>query len=63
MIGLPTGLMLARLIRSQLFNVSPVDPRAAAVAALIVSATALPAGFLPARRAMGIDPLRALRWE
>jgi ABC-type antimicrobial peptide transport system permease subunit len=61
--GVPTGLLLARLIRSQLFNVSPLDARAAAIAAAIVAASALLAGFLPAQRATRIDPMRALRWE
>jgi ABC-type antimicrobial peptide transport system permease subunit len=62
-IGLPTGLALARLIRSQLFQASPLDARTAAIAAAIVSASALLAGFLPAQRATRIDPMRALRWE
>lgn len=61
--GIPTGLLLARLIRSQLFNVSPLDARTAAIAAAIVAASALFAGFLPAQRATRIDPMRALRWE
>ena len=61
--GLPTGLALARLIRSELFQVSPLDARSAAAEMAAVSACALLAGFLPARRAMSIDPMRALRWE
>ncbi len=62
-VGLPTGFVLARLIRTQLFQVSPVDAGAAVAAVAAVSATALAAAFLPARRAMRIDPMKALRWE
>jgi predicted permease len=61
--GLPTGLLMARLIRTELFNVSPLDATAAGVAIVVVSAIALLAGFLPARRATSINPMRALRWE
>jgi predicted permease len=63
LIGLPSGLALARLVRSQLYGVSPMDTTSVAVAAAIVTAIALIAGFLPARRATRIDPVRALRWE
>ncbi|HTQ55195.1 MAG TPA: ABC transporter permease [Bryobacteraceae bacterium] len=62
-IGIPTGIALARLIRSQLFRVAPMDAPAAALAAGAVAVTALLAGFLPARRATRVDPVRALRWE
>jgi ABC-type antimicrobial peptide transport system permease subunit len=62
-VGLPSGLALARLVRSQLYGVSPMDATSAAVAAAVVTAIALIAGFLPARRATRIDPVRALRWE
>jgi predicted permease len=62
-VGLPTGFALARLVRSQLFQVSPIDVGASVIAIAVVSATALLAGFLPARRAMRIDPMKALRWE
>src|SRR5262249_28090859 len=56
-VRLPTGLALARLVRAQLFQVSPIDAGATVAAAVVVSATALLAGFLPARRAMRIDPM------
>jgi len=62
-IGLPTGLVLARLVRSQLYNVSPVDIPAAASAVCVVAAIAALAGIFPARRATVIEPIRALRWE
>ena len=62
-IGLPSGLGMARLIQSQLYNVSPADPFALAGAALSITAVVLLAGLLPARRATRIDPAAALRWE
>ena len=62
-IGLPTGLVLARLVRSQLYQVSPLDAPAAALAVGVVAAIGALAGLFPARRATGIEPIRALRWE
>ena len=62
-VGVPTGLALARLMRAQLFQVSPMDTQTILAAAASVAVTALVAGFLPARRATRIDPMRALRWE
>ena len=61
--GVPTGLALARLVRSQLFDISPQDPVAIAVAAAVVAAVALLSGLMPARRATTVDPVTALRWE
>jgi predicted permease len=63
LVGLPSGLAIARLVRSQLYGVTPMDATSAALAAVVVTAIALIAGFLPARRATRIDPVRALRWE
>ena len=61
-IGLPSGLALTPFVRSQLYNVPPMDPVAIAVAAGAVAAIALLAASLPARRAARVEPLRALRW-
>ena len=63
LVGLPSGLLLARLLRAQLHGVSPVDAPSLLAAAAMVAATALVAGILPARRATKVEPLRALRWE
>lgn len=62
-VGLPTGIALARLVQTQLFQISPIDAGASLVAAVVVSAAGFVAGFLPAWRATRIDPVRALRWE
>lgn len=61
--GLIAALLLTRLIKSLLYDVSPADlsTYAAVTAALILSATL--ASYLPARRAARVDPMTALRAE
>jgi putative ABC transport system permease protein len=61
--GLSAALLLSRLISKLLFDVSPVDPLTyCAVSAILVAAAVL-ASYLPARRAMNVDPAIALRAE
>ena len=62
-IGLPAAWMLTRLVETQLFGVRATDPLTMILAAVGIGAVAALAGYLPARRATGIDPMRALRWE
>jgi predicted permease len=62
-LGLPLALGLAKLLRAQFFNVSPFDPLTVASATALLSAVTLAAGFVPARRAMRVDPLTALHYE
>lgn len=62
-IGLPAGLAAARLIRSQIFDVGTVDAASIAVAVIALTATAMVAAYLPARRAARVGPLEALRSE
>ena len=63
--GLACGLVLAlastRLVASQLFGVAAVDPATFAAVALGLLAAAAAASYLPARRAMRVDPVQALR--
>ena len=61
--GVPVAYLLTRYVSSQLFNVTPADFTTAVVAASLLGVVALAAGFLPARRATTIDPMRALRYE
>jgi predicted permease len=62
-IGVPSSVLAARWVASQLFGVAPGDPIALAAAGMILTAVALVAGVLPARRAATTDPLQALRYE
>jgi predicted permease len=66
-LGLVAGVfgaaMLSQALRGQLFGVSHLDPAAYASAIGIFFATVAVAAILPARRALRVDPLRALRWE
>jgi ABC-type antimicrobial peptide transport system permease subunit len=62
-IGIPAALASSRLVRSQLFGISPSDPLTMAVAAAALGCVGLAAGWLPARRAAGVQPVRALRYE
>jgi putative ABC transport system permease protein len=67
MIGVVAGLTLAfaltRFLSSMLYGVSAADPITFAAIALLLAVVALMASFLPARRAMGVDPITALRHE
>jgi len=60
-LGLGGALLLSRTLESLLFSVSPSDPATLAAVALLLLATTLLAGYLPARRATRIDPVVALR--
>ncbi|HET9305191.1 MAG TPA: ABC transporter permease [Candidatus Sulfotelmatobacter sp.] len=62
-LGTAAALGLTRLMANQLFGVSPHDPLTFAGVALLLAIVALGACYLPARRAMRIDPMAALRQE
>jgi predicted permease len=62
-VGLPLALGGTHLIKSMLFGLGIVDPLAMIVPAITLAAVAALAGLLPARRAMRVDPIIALRYE
>jgi predicted permease len=59
--ALPLVWALGRLVRSQLYKVSPADPAAIFMAVSILALAALAAAFIPARRASAVNPTNALR--
>lgn len=63
LVALPVAVLLARLVRSQLFGVSPADPYAFSIAIGLVALVATIAAILPARRAAAVDPSVVLRAE
>jgi putative ABC transport system permease protein len=62
-VGIPVSLGTTRLLRSQLFGVTPGDPLAYLAVAVMLSLVALLACYVPARRAAAVDPIVALRSE
>jgi putative ABC transport system permease protein len=62
-IGLAASWGLTRLLASALYNVTPHDFFTLASVSILLSAVALLASYIPARRAMRVDPLVALRYE
>jgi ABC-type antimicrobial peptide transport system permease subunit len=62
-IGLAGALALTRLMASMLFGVSATDLVTFGVISLLLAGIALVAGYLPARRATRVVPLKALRCE
>jgi predicted permease len=62
-VGLPCALAASHLVGHLLFNVSANDPATLAAVAVCLAAVAALAGYIPARRAMRVDPMVALRYE
>src|SRR5437773_713557 len=62
-LGLIAAFWLTRLLRNQLFEVSPTEPSVFIAVVVLLLVIALLACFLPARRATRINPMEALRYE
>ena len=62
-IGLAASLAVDRVLKSELVNVSPSDPLTLIVAATVLILAAMLGCWIPARRAMRVDPMEALRHE
>jgi putative ABC transport system permease protein len=62
-IGVAGALIVTRWMSSVLFGVKPTDPLTFTVVAIVLGAVAFLASYIPARRAMRVDPMVALRYE
>jgi len=62
-VGLVTAFVFARLMTKLLYGVAPTDPLTFAGVATLLIAVALLASYIPARRAMRVDPVTAMRCE
>jgi putative ABC transport system permease protein len=62
-IGVAAALVVTRWMSSVLFDVKPTDPLTFAAVAVLLTVVAFLASYIPARRAMRVDPMVALRYE
>jgi predicted permease len=62
-IGIPIALAATQAVAHQLYGVNPADPVNLASATIVLLLATTVAGFLPARRASRIDPIRVLRHD
>jgi putative ABC transport system permease protein len=62
-LGICGALALGRVLQSLLFEIKPTDPATFAGVAILLTIVALAACWIPARRAMRVEPMEALRYE
>jgi putative ABC transport system permease protein len=62
-VGVVAALLLARAVSSLAYGVSANDPRILIAAVGLLAVVALTASYIPARRAVKLDPIRTLRYE
>jgi predicted permease len=63
LVALPLSWFLTQTVRSQLYGIQPADPLSILSATLLIASIAVAAGYMPARKATRVDPMRALRYE
>ncbi|HXV65116.1 MAG TPA: FtsX-like permease family protein [Vicinamibacteria bacterium] len=61
--GLAAAFVVTRYMTAMLFGITSLDPYTFAAVGILLAGVALSASYLPARRAAGLDPVRALRYE
>jgi len=62
-LGVPIALATGQLVSDMLFGIKPADPGTMVVAGTLLVVLNVAASYLPARRAMRVDPIVALRYE
>jgi ABC-type antimicrobial peptide transport system permease subunit len=63
LVGIVLAILLARAMAKLLLGLAATDPLTYAVVTMLLAAVALLASYIPARRAMRVDPMVALRYE
>jgi putative ABC transport system permease protein len=61
--GTAVALALTRMMADLLYGVRPADPATFTVVTIVLASTSILACYIPARRAMRVDPIVALRYE
>jgi ABC-type antimicrobial peptide transport system permease subunit len=62
-LGLAGAVIFGKAASSLLFGLEGTDPMVFALSLVVLTFVALAAGYLPARRASNVDPIKALRYE